>query len=327
MGEVEFMNDIIFVITSNSEETNEWKEWVKEGTNETHIKIDKNGKKTDGENDVLLICFNRKGNNFIQDFDNLYLKLQNSNRSTYTVFHGTKRQFDIFLLSLNHEIKEKIKDENKKEKDKYPFYTYANAQLDDALIGNKVLKPLANAVCDGKSELFNDRFGWLLKLCKQETTIDKVPWSWVTTTIKVLRSFLPLDIDMQALTDKKVDKEKYLQEMAKDLDELYSSKEKRNIHYRRKLYDLMYLLGQKEWFVQSGLEYSSELENFAPIEKPKLELCEFAGINSGEPNLLFPIYKFLESLDKGNIQTKDKNITTFHEWYIKLCEYLKKDEV
>ncbi|MBE7445186.1 MAG: hypothetical protein HS132_08035 [Planctomycetia bacterium] len=230
------------------------------------------------------------------------------------------------------------------------FYCLHGGPAEEKLRGEKVLTPLANAVCDDKSELFNDRFGWLLKLCKQETTIDKVPWSWVTTTNKVLRSFLPLDIDMQALADKTVDvnKEKYLQEMAKDLEELYSSIEKKNIHYRRKIYDLWYLLRKKEWLKEKNLEYSPELEKFTPIGKPTSKLYELAGIKDEKPDLAFQIHNFLMMLDTNTdilenkakeickplhitVPDKENNTTeeinTFHEGYCKLYEYLKKHEV
>ena len=298
------MSEVVIVITAFK---NEWDtSWGLDNKKEEHKVGDINGFSEGTE----LIVVNGKPVN-PDSFADLYNKLEHTTK--YIVYHGNKDSYS--KLDKNTISGTPL------------FYSSLERGDNRKMIWSKVIEPLANAVRAGKSKLFEDRFDWLLQLCQGKTTIDKVPRSWISTINKVLRSFLPLDIDMQALADEKVDKEKYLQEMAKDLDALYSSAEKKKTHYRRKLYDLWYLLGQKEWFAQSGLEYSPELEDFTPIEKPKPALCEFAGINSGKPNLLFPIHKFLESLDTGDIQTKDNNITTFHEWYIKLCEYLKEHEV
>lgn len=161
----------------------------------------------------------------------------------------------------------------------------------------------------------------------------------------ILKRFLPLEIDMQALAEEKVDKEKYLQEMAKDIDELYSSEKKKKTHYRRKLYDLWYLLGQKEWHKKRKLEYSPELEEFTPIETSASELCELADVNNGKPDVPFSIRNFLNMLDTNTIENKvkeicklnitvpgkennkTKEINLFHKWYCKLGEYLKEHEV
>lgn len=163
----------------------------------------------------------------------------------------------------------------------------------------------------------------------------------------LLHSFLPLDIDMQALADERVtDKKKYLQDMIKDLDELYNSEEyagkDKKEHYCQKLYDLWYLLGQKEYLEEIGKKASSKVENLTPIDNPLDPLKTLAGLNNADP-MESPIYKFLKSLDTCKKDDKnvtvaslcepfkdwkinDKNIKSFHDWYCALAEYLRGEE-
>jgi len=291
--------------------------------------------KINGANNTFLIAFDRNATDPVASFEKIFEAKYNEYKNSgniYVVFHGGQDEWNTFINNLNSG--------DTINKAKHFFYSLKGGSREEKLIGKKVLKPLANAVRDGKSKLFEDRFEWLLKLCKGETTIDKIPWSYASTINKVLCSFLPLDIDMQALSDKKVDKEKYLQEMDKDLKKLYSSEEKKNSHYRRKLYDLWYLLKGKEWLKKNRLEYSPELEEFDSINQPNSELCEFAGIRNGQPDLSFSIHNFLTILDTDalenkvmeiykplditvNDKEKPEKINTFHEWYCRLGEYLK----
>lgn len=147
-------------------------------------------------------------------------------------------------------------------------------------------------------------------------------------THSLLSLFLPLDIDMQALADKKVDKVKYLQDMKKGLDELYKLPEykdrEKEKHYRWKLSEMWRLLKENE-----------DLKNNAT-------LCRLAGLDDSEPEKS-PIHVFLESLDTGRkdnkgveadylfkpfnfkieVNIKERELNSFHDWFCALADCLK----
>lgn len=166
----------------------------------------------------------------------------------------------------------------------------------------------------------------------------------------LLHLFLPLDIDMQALADKKVDKQKYLQEMKHDLADLYKSGEyagkDKNKHYRQKFYDLWYLLGRKEYLGKIKKSASVKVNSLTPIDNPSNDLLNLSGFDNGDPKES-PIYKFLESLDAIKVNGKDlakvkdyllepfknkglkindEEINSFHDWYCALAKCLRGKE-
>lgn len=163
-----------------------------------------------------------------------------------------------------------------------------------------------------------------------------------------LMHFLPLDIDMQALKDAESPKV-FLENMYEDIKVLYRLKkyDSKNInhHYRQKLYDLWYLLGQENLLKKIGEDASSKVKNLTPIDNPSEALLKIAGINNNDPKAS-QVYKFFESLDNArkmgdkdltktiknlfnpfDIQIKEekKKITTFHEWYCALDRYLRNE--
>lgn len=187
-------------------------------------------------------------------------------------------------------------------------------------------------------------FNKFLELSKKKST--------ETCIANLFHLFLPLDIDMQALADKKVNKKEYLQEMSNNLEVLYRLKkyDSKNInhHYQQKLYDLWYLLRSgirnKELLVEIEKHASSELKNLTPIDNPSNELLVIAGINNKNPKAS-RVYKFFESLDARKVEGKDlaeavdylckpfinikikgnDDITTFHDWYCALAKCLRNE--
>lgn len=321
----------VFVITKIEDER-EWSFWCKEQDEKIlYIKTDCTIVKKYSRDNVMIILNGGKYTNG----DNVNSVIQEVINEIQQIENWTIPSLKNSIAFAGHGTESRLPDDFQCK-----FFDYTTSGGgEESERWAKLFKPIAEAIEYEKTPLFKKTFKYLLAHCNGKP-INEIPWPRSTTINKILHSFLPLDIDMQALADEKVDKEKYLQEMAKDIDELYSSEKKKNTHYRQKLYDLWYLLGQEAWFKQRGLEYSPDLEKFTPINEPNPELYIFAGINSEGPNLLFSIHKFLESLDTGEIKTKsickpfdiqtkdnNKNITTFHEWYIKLCEYLKMREV
>lgn len=192
---------------------------------------------------------------------------------------------------------------------------------------DKLFKPIAEAIKDERVPFFKKRFEHLLDHCNGKP-LDEIPWPWSDTLQKILRIFLPLDIDRQALEAAK-DKEGYLADMYKDLESLYKSGKNKDEHFRQKLYDLWYFF-EPEQYTGKG---SRDAKNFEPIPKDKTEnLRLLAGLNCKKPEES-PIYKFFESLDKKNLEGKfftGFKVTddySFHEWYRKLGECLKAIKV
>lgn len=240
------MSEVVIVITSPN--TKEWNaSW---GLEENEIRHEINVNDINGFSEKTKLIVVNGQSVYPQFFLTLYNEHENINK--YIVYHGSEDEWNTFV---NNKLKAAL------------FYSSLERNDIRKKIWSKVIEPLANAVRDGKSKLFKDSFEWLLKLCKKKTNINEVPWSWASTINKILRSFLPLDIDMQALSNEKVNKEKYLQEMAKDIDGLYSSKEKKNTHYRRKLYDLWYLLGQKKMVCAKWIRIFSRIRGIYSIRK------------------------------------------------------------
>lgn len=154
------------------------------------------------------------------------------------------------------------------------------------------------------------------------------------TTLYLLHSFLPIDIDMQALADpRNKDKKGYLEKMYKDNDKLY----KRD-HYIQKLYDLWYLLGEKppqsdDW------KPSAEAKKVIKINDPNSNLLKVAGLHNGKPKES-PIFKFLQPLDDKSIVpsetfkvdfsfeihgTGKSRVESFHDWFIALDTSLREN--
>ncbi len=161
---------------------------------------------------------------------------------------------------------------------------------------------------------------------------------------EILRLFLPLDIDMQALEIIQKDEEKvrkYLHSN-KDIEGMFQSRKGDN-HYRQKLYDLWYLIGEKPP-EDGNWKPSEEAKKLTPIDNPDPNLRKLAGLNNGSPKES-PIYKFLEFLDTSKNDGKDikdvtdylcnpfknwkinnKDINTFHDWYCALASCLRGEE-
>jgi len=146
----------------------------------------------------------------------------------------------------------------------------------------------------------------------------------------LLHLFLPLDIDMQALKMIKNNTEK-AQKYREEMFQTRSSDK----HYRQKLYDLWYLLGEKG---DGTLKPSPEAYKLIPIGdlKGKNTLRRLAGLDNKNPKES-PIYKFLEYLDTVMKDNKsianeityllkpfnENNIKSFYDWYRALDECLK----
>ncbi|WKZ15481.1 MAG: hypothetical protein QY317_16425 [Candidatus Jettenia caeni] len=189
---------------------------------------------------------------------------------------------------------------------------------------NKLFNPIAEAIKYKRVPFFKKRFEHLLDHCNGKP-IGKIPWPWSDTLQKILRIFLPVDIDMQALEATK-DKKGYLADLYRDLESLYESGKNKDKHFQQKLYDLWYFLKPVKYKEKA----SPDAKIFDPIPEDKTEnLRLLAGLNCRKPEES-PIYKFFESLDKNNLSPKsfinfkiDENFT-FHEWYIKLADELRK---
>lgn len=188
---------------------------------------------------------------------------------------------------------------------------------------NKLFKPIAEAIKYKRVSFFKKRFEHLLDHCNGKP-LDEIPWPGSDTLQKILRIFLPLDIDMQALEAAK-DKEGYLSDMYKDLESLYKSVKNKDEHFRQKLYDLWYFLDPEKYKEKA----SHDAKNFDPIPVDKTENLKLhAGFNCKKPEES-PVYKFFESLDNKLLGGKFKvnDGYSFHDWYRKLGECLKAIKV
>lgn len=123
-----------------------------------------------------------------------------------------------------------------------------------------------------------------------------------------LKTFLPLDIDMQALSDKKVNKQEYLNQMSESSD------------YHKSLPGELKKIQEKINKLDVKDVDDKRLKKLASIDK-----------NPPEES---PIYKFLESLACKDIkndclhalfpENKVKDVNLFHQWYCELAGELRK---
>lgn len=137
----------------------------------------------------------------------------------------------------------------------------------------------------------------------------------------VAMSFLPLDIDMQALAHENVkNKDDYLKEMYFD-----------NVDYLQKLIDFQFIvIGNDKGKISASVKRL--MENCPPLAnrydgKDKHFLLELTGITNEE------VAKFFEMLS-ARVNDAEKiinhnwgisNITSFHDWYCELVNLLRKE--
>ncbi len=171
----------------------------------------------------------------------------------------------------------------------------------------------------------------ILRYCKKKAEI--ISFSLL------LHLFLPLDIDMQALEMIQGDSEKVKKYLwgDKDVEGMFQSR-KGDEHYRQKLYDLWYLIGEKppednKW------KPSEEAKKLTPINNPDHNLRKLTGLDNGrtEESQIYKFFKFLDTCKKNDKNVtaaslskpfkdwkiNDREINSFHNWYSELASCFK----
>lgn len=305
----------VFVITKIEDEE-EWSYWCKENDKEIlYINTNCTIVEKYSKDNVMIIL---NGGKYTND--------GNVNSVIYNVIIKIKKieNWEIPILKnsiafAGHDTEGRLPDDLQCK-----FFDYTTTSTgEERERWDKLFKPIAEAIKYERVPFFKKRFEYLLDYCNGKS-IGGIPWPWSDTLQNILRIFLPLDIDMQALEAAK-DKRGYLADMYKDLKSLYKSGKNKNGHFRQKLYDLWYFLEPEKYKEKA----SPDAKNFDPIPVDKTKnLKLLAGLNCKKPEES-PIYKFFESLDNKNLGDKfftDFKVNdgySFHEWYCKLDEYLK----
>ncbi|MCK5282934.1 MAG: hypothetical protein KAK00_05990 [Nanoarchaeota archaeon] len=224
---------------------------------------------------------------------------------------GIKDMFNKINLNSSHISNKKV------------YTLYSHLYEKEGLIGS-----LADAIKGNDGSEWKQAFDKLWSSCIKGESQEEIN--------EILRLFLPLDIDMQALQTAK-NKESYLNNIYADLEELYNLEKYKDgsidEHYRRKLFSLWRFFGAS---LDSNQTPSPKAMELALINNCSKEFCKLAGLSNGNPKES-PIYKFLKSLDDksivsindlykpfNNLKIYDKMITSFPKWYRVLAEELQK---